>query len=73
MAKNPPAPLDDFRGRRVRARTIGGDFDEDDPDDYVEPEDVEGFLAVEYVVDVDYWRCSVAGRSVEPDSITLVD
>jgi hypothetical protein len=62
-----PADVGAEAGDRVVARIAG--WDEDDPDDRASNPWIEGFLAVIWVETLGYWSFSVAGRTVDPESV----
>ena len=72
MAERPePHPSARFDGQRIRARRLVQLVDDDGEPTDVEPDDapVEGFLSVAYVPSLGYWRYSVRGITIDPDSI----
>lgn len=54
----------------VEATTVSPEFDVDgEPTDLPPPCTVKGILSVVYVESLRYWRFSVAGHSVDPDTV----
>lgn len=66
-----PQQLAGLNGRKVRARTLTPEFDRDGEPTDTSPDDVEGYLSVVHVDTLDYWRYSVDGITVDPDTIQL--
>jgi hypothetical protein len=65
-----PRPMiADDDGRMARARTLWSEFDADGDLTDAEQCAVAGVLSVRYLERLDYWRCSINGRSIEEATV----